>query len=128
LQIGKPLFMRGRRGMAEMLKFLRQGNCIAILIDQHMAAGEELTFFGRPAYTALSAAEMALKYDALLVPGYGIRQPDGLSFEVVLEAPVPHTSAAEMTQRLNDSLEAQVREHMDQWLWVHRRWKSVARG
>ena len=128
LQIGKPLFMRGRRGMAEMLKFLRQGNCIAMLIDQHMAAGEELTFFGQPAYTALSAAEMALKYDAVLVPGYGIRQPDGLSFEVVLEAPIPHTSAAEMTQRLNDSLEAQVREHMDQWLWVHRRWKSVARG
>jgi KDO2-lipid IV(A) lauroyltransferase len=126
LQIGTPLFRRGRRGMAEMLKFLRQGNCVAILIDQHMAAGEKLTFFGQPAYTALSAAEMALKYDALLVPGYGIRRPDGLSFEVILEAPIPHTSAAEMTQRLNDSLEAQVRAHMDQWLWVHRRWKSVA--
>lgn len=128
LEVGKPLFMRGRRGMADMLNFLRQGNCIAILIDQHMTAGEKLTFFGQPAYTALSAAEMALKYNAVLVPAYGIRQPDGLSFNVVLEAPIPHTTAAEMTQRLNDSLEAQVREHMDQWLWVHRRWKSKQRG
>ncbi|WP_299963127.1 lysophospholipid acyltransferase family protein [uncultured Roseobacter sp.] len=123
-QVGTPLFLRGRRGMGEMLKFLKAGNAIALLIDQHMKSGAPLTFFGQTAYTALSAAELALRYDALLVPCYGVRQPDGLSFEVVIEAPVPHTTPEEMTQALNDSLEAQVRAHMDQWLWVHRRWKQ----
>lgn len=123
-QVGTPLFLRGRRGMGEMVKFLKAGNAIALLIDQHMWAGAPLTFFGKTAYTALSAAELALRYDALLVPCYGIRQADGISFEVVLEAPIPHTTPEEMTQALNDSLEAQVRANMAQWLWVHRRWKA----
>lgn len=122
-QIATPLFVRGRRGLAEMVKFLRQGNSVAIMVDQYMTSGVPLTFFGHTAYTALSAAEMALKYDALLVPIYTIRQEDGLSFEIVIEEPVAHTTPEEMTQRLNDSLEAQVRAHMDQWFWIHRRWK-----
>ena len=46
-----------------------------------------------------------------------------MSFRVVLEAPVPHGTPEAMTQALNDSLEAQVRAAMEQWLWVHRRWK-----
>lgn len=123
-QVGTPLFLRGRRGMGEMVRFLKAGNAIALLIDQHMQAGAPLTFFGHRAYTALSAAELALRYDALLVPCYGIRQPDGLSFEMIVEPPIPHTTPEEMTQALNDSLEAQVRANMSQWLWVHRRWKS----
>lgn len=123
-QVGTPLFLRGRRGMGEMLKFLKAGNAIAMLIDQHMTAGAPLRFFGHTAYTALSAAELALRYDALLVPCYGIRQADGLSFEMIVEPPIPHSTPEEMTQALNDSLEAQVRANMSQWLWVHRRWKS----
>ncbi|WP_380056234.1 lysophospholipid acyltransferase family protein [Falsihalocynthiibacter sp. SS001] len=122
-KIGEPLFQRGRRGMAEMVKFLRAGNTLAILIDQHMGKGAPLTFFGRPARTALSAAQLAIKYDALLVPCYAIRQEDGINFQIILEAPLPATTAEEMTQALNDSLEARVRENMDQWLWIHRRWK-----
>ena len=123
-QIATPLFVRGRRGLAEMVKFLRQGNAIAIMVDQYMTSGTPLTFFEHTAYTAVSAAEMALKYDALLVPIYTIRQEDGLSFEIIIEAPVPHSTPEEMTQALNDSLEAQVRSHMDQWFWIHRRWKA----
>jgi KDO2-lipid IV(A) lauroyltransferase len=122
--IGTPLFLRGRRGMAEMVRHLKQGNAVAILIDQYMGSGADLTFFGHPARTALSAAELALKYDALVVPCYALRQDDGMHFKMVLEEPVAHGTPEEMTQALNDSLERQVRAHMDQWLWVHRRWKQ----
>lgn len=122
--IGTPVFPRGRQGLAEMIRFLRKGGMLGIVIDQHMRHGAPLTFFGKTAYTALSAAEMALKHDALVVPIYGIRCADGLSFDIVAEAPVPHGDPATMTQALNDSLEAQVRAHMDQWFWIHRRWKS----
>lgn len=121
--IGTPLFPRGRRGMADMVRHLRSGGVLGLLIDQHMRHGAELTFFGHRALTALSAAELALKYDALVVPTYGIRQPDGLSFEVVVEAPIPHGPPEAMTQALNDSLERLVRQHLGQWLWIHRRWK-----
>lgn len=123
-RIGKPLFPRGRQGLADMVRFLKGGGMLGIVIDQYMRAGVELDFMGRPARTALSAAEMALRYGAVVVPTYGIRAANGLDFELVFEAPVPEGSPEAMTQALNDSLAAQVRAHPDQWLWTHRRWKT----
>lgn len=120
---GEPLFARDRRGMAGLLRHLRAGGKAGLLIDQYFGQGAVLTFFGQPAPTALSAAELALKHDALLIPAYAIRRENGLDFDIVLEEPVPHTDPATMTQALNDSLEARVRAHMGQWLWIHRRWK-----
>ena len=122
--IGTPLFQRGREGLGAMVRHLRSGGMLGMLVDQHMRHGEDLTFFGRQARTALSAAELALKYDALLVPTYAVRRPDGLTFDIIVEPPIPHGSAKAMTQALNDSLETLVRQHMDQWFWVHRRWKT----
>ncbi|MGC9369876.1 MAG: lysophospholipid acyltransferase family protein [Paracoccaceae bacterium] len=123
-RIGKPVFPRGRRGLAELLRFLKSGGMTAFLVDLNVKRGVPLRFFGKPAKTALSAAELALKFDAPLVPAYGIRQPDGLSFEVVIEAPIPPGDPAEMMQAVNDSIEAMARDHMEQWFWIHRRWKA----
>ncbi len=124
--IGKPLFPRGRKGLADMVRFLRGGGMLGVVLDQYMGDGAALTFMGREALTALSSAELALRYDALVVPTYGIRRADG-GFDLIVEAPVPHSTAEAMTQALNDSLEAQVMAHMDQWLWTHRRWKAPRR-
>jgi KDO2-lipid IV(A) lauroyltransferase len=124
LAVGGTMFPRSRRGMSKMVTHLRKGGLLMILVDQHMHKGASLTFFGQPAKTALSAAQMALKYDALLVPIYAVRQADGLSFEIEVEASVPSTDAETMTQALNNSLEAKVRAHPEQWLWTHRRWKE----
>ncbi|MCC6863388.1 MAG: lysophospholipid acyltransferase family protein [Rhodobacteraceae bacterium] len=120
--IGKPLFPRGRQGLSDMVRFLRSGGMLGVVLDQYMGDGAPLTFMGREALTALSSAELALRYDALIVPTYGIRREDG-GFDLLIEAPVPHSKPEIMTQALNDSLETQVRAHMDQWLWTHRRWK-----
>jgi KDO2-lipid IV(A) lauroyltransferase len=125
--IGRPLFPRGKKGLAEMVRHLRGGGMLGMLVDQHMGHGAPLTFFGKTALTALSAADLALKYDALLIPTYGIRGEDGLSFTIVVEAPIPHSTPEKMTQALNDSLEALVRHHLDQWFWIHRRWKGGQR-
>lgn len=122
--IGQPIFPRGYRGLGDMVRHLRKGGLVGLLNDQHMRHGPILSFFGHPARTALSSAELALKYNCLLVPVYGVRQPDGLSFELKIEAPIAHGTPEDMTQALNDSLEAMVRGHMDQWFWVHRRWKK----
>ena len=121
--IGGVLFPRSRSGMAKMVRHLKKGNVLALLIDQHMKAGVPLDFMGKPAYTALSAAEMALKYNALIFPVYGVRQSDGLSFEIQIEAPIVHSDAKTMTQQLNDSLSRMVSLHKEQWFWVHKRWK-----
>ncbi|WP_128516398.1 lysophospholipid acyltransferase family protein [Tabrizicola thermarum] len=123
-RIGTPVFPRGRAGLADMVRHLRSGGMLGMLVDQHMVHGEALDFFGHPALTALSAAELALRYDALLVPTYAVRQPDGLSFRIIVEPPIPHGTPQAMTQALNDSLEALVRQNIDQWFWIHRRWKG----
>ena len=66
---------------------------------------------------------MALKYNCLLIPVYGLRLPDGLNFELIVEDPVPHSTPQTMTQALNDSLESIARPHLDQYFLIHRRWK-----
>ena len=122
-EIGAPIFPRGRKGLGEMVKHLRGGGLVGLLHDQKMSHGAKLTYFGHTAKTALSAAELAIRYDCLLIPVYGLRRPDGINFDLVIEDPIPHTTPEAMSQALNDSLEAMARAHLEQWFWIHRRWR-----
>jgi KDO2-lipid IV(A) lauroyltransferase len=122
--IGTPLFERGRPGLAQMLRHLKSGGTLAALVDVRANAGVPLPFFGQAALTATSMAELALRYDAILIPGYATRQADGISFKAELEAPVPHSDPTTMTKALNRSLEVRVRQNPEQWFWVHNRWKG----
>ena len=119
---GGPIFAQGRAGTAGFVRHLKSGGLLVLLFDQH-AAGEAIDFLGRPAQTALSAAELALRYNADLIPFYGIRNPDGLTFSVTLEAPIAHSTPLQMTTELTRSLEARVQDNPGQWFWIHRRWK-----
>ena len=122
--IAAPVFARGPEGLRNMLRFLRGGGILAVLFDQYPPSGAYLRFFGRPTFTTLAPAELALKFDAVMIPVYALRQPDGLSFELVTETPIAHSTPEEMMQALCDSLEARVRAHPGQWLWTHRRWRA----
>lgn len=121
--ISEPLFSKDRAGLAAMIRFLRGGGWLALGFDQYDRNGTELHFFGLPTNTVLTPAELAIRYDALLLPIHAIRQPDGLSFRIHAGAPVRHGQPRVMMQALNDDLEAVIRRHMDQWFWIHRRWK-----
>lgn len=122
-RVGGRAFARSRRGMAAFLRTLKEGGQAAMLLDQYVASGAVLDFLGHPAPTSLSAAEIALKLDALLVPVYGLRLEDGFGFEMAIEAPIPHSDPETMTQAINDSLAARIRAAPNQWFWMHRRWK-----
>ncbi|SLN45664.1 lipid A biosynthesis lauroyl acyltransferase [Roseovarius albus] len=122
--LSEPMFEQGRRGMMQMVKHLRKGGVLAILTDLNAHDGVPLQFFGKPALSPLATAELALKFDAPLVPVWGIRAENGLDFNILVEEPVPHSDPVTMTQEVNDRLEAQVRQRMDQWFWIHRRWKD----
>ena len=126
-KVAGPMFAQGREGLAGMLRHLRKGGLMVILADLWVHDGPDLTFFGQPARTTLTPAAMARRHDALLLPFYGIRRPDGLTFELHLSAPVEHGPAEAMMQAFNDDLERVVRAHMEQWFWVHRRWKPERR-
>ncbi|MDB6176905.1 lysophospholipid acyltransferase family protein [Paracoccus sp. Z330] len=123
--ISEPLFPRGRAGLAAMLRFLKGGGWLALGFDQHDRHAPELRFFDLPSKTVLTPAELAVRYDALLLPVHGLRRDDGLSFRVLVGHPIEHGEPKDMMQALNDDLEMQVRRHMDQWFWVHRRWKQI---
>ncbi|MEL7132818.1 MAG: lysophospholipid acyltransferase family protein [Pseudomonadota bacterium] len=124
---GGPVFPQGRKGTTGFVRHLKAGGQLVLLFDQHVKYAPLLDFLGAPAHTATSAAELALRYKALLIPFYGIRRPDGLTFDCVMEAPIPHSDPEMMTQAMNDSISARIRAHPDQWLWVARRWRKPRR-
>lgn len=121
---GRPMFPKGPAGLRGLLGHLAKGGAVAMLVDQYDRRAPQLDFLGRPAPSLTLAADLALRTRAALIPGYGLRAADGLTMQVTLEAPIPHTTAPEMTQALNDSLAAQVRAHPGQYFWLHRRWRK----
>lgn len=120
---GGPVFEQGRRGTAGFVRHLKSGGMLVLLFDQHVSEGDVLPFLGKPARTALSASSLALRYNALLVPFYGVRRANGLDFDITFDAPIPHSDPETMTRALNSSLEERIKKNPEQWFWVHRRWK-----
>lgn len=119
-----PVFPSDRRGTAAFLRALSGGSVMLLLNDLNIWGGEPMQFLGRPAMTATSAARMAIKVDALIVPVYGIRdRKDMTAYQVVVDPPIPHGDPREMTEAFNRSLEARIAADPDQWFWIHRRWK-----
>ena len=122
--IGEPAIPKGLPGLRELVRFLGKGGWVMILHDQHDKRGVPQQFLGKEVLTSVSAARLALRQDALLVPFYGIRQPNGLEFKIVVESPVAPSDELQMTAQLTASLEKMVDCHPEQWFWVHRRWRE----
>ncbi|WP_371036513.1 lysophospholipid acyltransferase family protein [Rhodosalinus sp. FB01] len=118
-----PVFEQGRRGTMGLVRHIREGGIGVLLFDLYAGRGAPVDFLGKPAPTLTSAAEIALKTGAHVIPFFGIRQPDGLHFEIAFEAPVPHGDPVKMTREMTRRLEARVRADPGQWFWIHRRWK-----
>ncbi|OGW77834.1 MAG: hypothetical protein A2Z83_00835 [Omnitrophica bacterium GWA2_52_8] len=114
--------------LREILRELSRNHIVAILMDQ-WAGNEEpwVDFFGRPASTTSIPARIALKTGCALVPGACLRKAPG-QYEITLFPEVPVDSGTDdyltVTRRLNQVIEAQIREHPEQWLWTHKRWKG----
>jgi len=119
--LSDPVFKQGRRGTMGLLKHVRSGGMAVLLFDVFDGQGIPIDFLGKPAPTLLSAAEIALKTDALLLPFFGIRNGNG--FTCHFDTPIPHTTAEEMMQTATQCLEARIAEDPGQWFWIHRRWK-----
>ena len=91
--------------------------------EVHEEVQEDASSTVEPLGASTVPAELALKYKAVLIPVYGIRQDNGLDFEVELSAEIPHSDPVTMTKSICADLEAVIRKHMGQWFWIHRRWK-----
>ncbi|WP_306132355.1 lysophospholipid acyltransferase family protein [Roseivivax marinus] len=122
-RLSGPVFEQGRRGTMGLLRHIRGGGMGVLLFDLYSGKGEPIDFMGRPAPTLTSAAEIALKADALMVPFFGVRLPDGQSFRAEFDAPIPHGEPVEMMKAATRALEQRVEADPAQWFWIHRRWK-----
>ena len=100
---GGPVFEQGRQGTMGFVRHLRGGGMGTLLFDV-AAKGPAIPFLGKPAHTATSIADIALRTDALVIPYFGIRQPDGLSFEIALDAPITPATPVAMMQELSAAL------------------------
>jgi KDO2-lipid IV(A) lauroyltransferase len=121
-----------QRALSRVMKALREGGVVAVLIDQNVQErdGIFVRFFGRPASTTTVAAAIALKTGCAIVPGYCVLQPGG-RYRMAYGPPVEwaqtgrrEEDVAGLTQHLTSIIEGWVRETPEQWLWLHRRWKT----
>ncbi|MFW2542355.1 lysophospholipid acyltransferase family protein [Primorskyibacter sp. 2E107] len=122
-ELSDPVFEQGRRGTMGLIKHIKEGGMGVLLFDVFDSKGTVFDFMGQPAPTLTSAAEIALRSNALLVPFFGVRRLDGLGFEAVFEAPVAHGDPVEMMKEVTRRLEARIEADPGQWFWIHRRWK-----
>lgn len=121
---------RGKE-MFRLLKELKSGGSLAILIDQDTKVKSRfVNFFGRPAATPVGAATFAIKTGAVIVPTFIHLGEDGMQhmrFMPDIETTISgdeEKDLVENTQRYTDFIEAQVRKHPEQWVWMHERWKT----
>jgi KDO2-lipid IV(A) lauroyltransferase len=120
-----------------ILKVLGGGGTIGILADHNTALEEGVfvEFFGIPASTTSGLARIALRTDAAVVPGF-LSWDDALRKYRLGFLPAVELSrtgdeeadVVENTARFMRIVEGWVRAHPDQWLWVHKRWKTRPPG
>lgn len=124
-------FLASRNAYRDCLKALRRNEAVGMIIDQNMTRDQGIfvDFFGRPACTSPGLAFMAAQSQAPVVPVFIYRKPDGnfrLKIHPMLEPPADRSEGAvhEATQAYNHMIEDAVREAPEQWIWMHRRWKT----
>ena len=120
---GEPIFPIGFNGTKEMIKYLKTGGVISVLLDQAAEDGEFFDFMGRPAKTSTSIAKLAIKLNALVVPAYAVRQDTPSKISVYFEEPLNISTYQIMTEQINKSIIARITRNPTQWYWLHRRWK-----
>jgi KDO2-lipid IV(A) lauroyltransferase len=123
------LISQHRGAAMEIAAALDRGDHLGMLVDQRLAQGIAVPFFGRPAMTNPLAAKFARQYDCPVHAARAIRRPDGgLHLELTGPLDLPRDSDGQINVYgamvvVNKQVEAWVREHPDQWFWLHNRWK-----
>jgi KDO2-lipid IV(A) lauroyltransferase len=123
----------GKQGSLEsILELLSKGAIVVYVFDQHASGrdGISVDFLGHPANTFKSLAVLALNTGAPVIPAGCWREADG-SHVLRFEDPLPlieceNTNEAirRNTRAYNAALEKILLRHPEQWIWLHKRWKT----
>ncbi len=129
--IDKREFLRG------FLEALKRNEAVGILMDQNSSEqeGAFVDFFGVPACTNTGIARIALRTGAAVVPGFALWDEERGRYRLRFDPPLElvrtgdeRADIAANTQLFTSALERHIRRHPDQWLWIHRRWKTRPQG
>lgn len=131
-QYGVRTIQRGDlAGARKMISALRNNELLALIIDQDTKVpGDFVEFFGRQAHTPTGAAQLALKFDAPVLPAFCSRKPDG-TLHIQIGKPFPLVKSGDYaddlrqnTQNYTRAIEDHIKAFPGQWVWMHRRWKT----
>ena len=114
-----------------ILRALAAGDAVGILIDQNTTPdqGVFIDFFGSKACAGTAFVKFAHHSGAAVVPGYALWSDKEQRYVLRFDPEMEMTGdVQEDTQRVHARLERVIRKHPDQWLWIHRRWKTRPPG
>ncbi len=130
LHRGRRAVPKGAEGGRELLRQLRHGGSIALLVDQKQNDGIAVPFFGRAAMTAPAIARLGYRFGCPLIP-VRFERLKGARFRCTVMSPIEmaqtgnHARDVAVTMaRVNALLEGWIRARPEQWLWVHSRWPA----
>ena len=124
--ICKNQIRKGRSGTRQIIKNLKKGYSVALMIDQRVREGSKIKFFGNLATTTTIPAQLIKKYKCELVPIY-IERKDKYYFKMHISKPIKVNSKKtieDITLFLNTVLEKMILKNPEQWIWTHDRWKK----
>jgi len=120
---------KGSNGTKKLIKHISTNGPLALMIDQRLSSSIRVPFFNQPATTTTTPAQLAIKYDALLVPVF-LKRLEKTNFEFFIEEPliINRTSDYDkdifnITQIMNKKIEEFIKRDPAHWLWSHDRWK-----
>lgn len=116
-----------------ILEALKANHAVGMLVDQNATpdGGVFVDFFGKKACASTGLTKIALRTGAPVVPGFALWDEEQRRYVLRFWPPVELDTTADLqanTQRLHTALEAIIRQYPDQWLWIHRRWKTRPPG
>ncbi len=123
---GNPVIHKKDAARA-IFKALHAGESVGILIDQNSSREEGvfIDFFGRKACANAAFVKFAHRTGAAVVPGFALWSEAEQRYVLRFYPEVPMTGDVQVdTQAVHSVLESIIREYPDQWLWIHRRWKT----
>ena len=115
-----------------VVKVMKRGGLLGFVADQNARTDHVFVeFFGRPAATVGSIATLALRSGLPICFGFCVREDKRFRYRIISGEPIWPESSGDMeadilriTQAFTTRIESYVRQYPDQWLWLHRRWKT----
>jgi KDO2-lipid IV(A) lauroyltransferase len=120
-----------RDAARSVIRALRNNEAVGILIDQNTAAAEGVfvEFFGKQACAGTAFTKLAHHSGAAVIPGFAFWEQDEKKYVLRFYPRLEMTGdIAADTRRIHAFIEAVIREYPDQWMWIHRRWKTRPPG